>query len=271
MRTTMGTLLLMIALIFEIGFAIYCVATKENHANLKSWIRIAVFTAFAILTVSSVIVWSFRWVMLGILLLLLAIKGTVSLNRKKPYNKKYKTSAIVWKSIVMILAFVFALAPAVVFPQHKSPKLSGHYKVETAAYTYIDENRIEEFTDKGDNRFLNVEFWYPKNADYNLEVSDMNKKDIYTKEELYGAIQMWMKLRTDDMNFVIDTILQKAKSDNDIIYQHINTEKIGVSGTQWAGRLAFGWAENVMILVQLSILMPLSLVTLCIRKKSMIL
>lgn len=44
-----------------------------------------------------------------------------------------------------------------------------------------------------------------------------------------------MKLRTDDMNFVIDTVLAKAKSDNNPIYQHINTEKIGVFGHSMGG------------------------------------
>lgn len=206
-----------------------------------------------------------------------------------------------WKSIILILVFVFALAPALVFPQHKSPKVTGEYDVATAAYTYIDKNRIEEFTDEGDNRFVNVEFWYPENvdgtypllvfshgaygikasntstytelashgyvvvsidhpyhsfytasddgtralinSDYNREISNLNKEGIYTKEEAYGLIQKWMKLRTDDMNFVIDTIIEKAKSDNNPIYQHINTEKIGVfrhsmggAASVWLGR-----------------------------------
>ncbi|MGE7092722.1 hypothetical protein ACQKII_14980 [Lysinibacillus sp. NPDC048646] len=66
---------------------------------------------------------------------------------------------------MMISAFVFALAPVIVFPQHKSPKVTGKYEVATAIYTYIDNNRIEEFTDKGDNRFVNVAFWYPKRVD----------------------------------------------------------------------------------------------------------
>ncbi|PLS18040.1 alpha/beta hydrolase [Bacillus sp. M6-12] len=289
----MGTLILFIALIFEIAFAVYCMITKQNHKKLKNWIRIAVFIAFVILTLSSVIVWSFRWVMLAMLLFILAVKGTASLIRNKTNNQKYKTSSFVWNSIIMIFATVFALAPAIVFPQHKSPKVTGEYEVATTTYTYIDKNRIEEFTDKGDNRFVNVEFWYPENAegtypllvfshgaygtkasntstytelashgyvvasidhpyhsfytasedgskafintDYNREISDMNKEGIYTKEELYEAIQKWMKLRTDDMNFVIDTILQKAESDSNSIYQHINTEKIGVFGHSMGG------------------------------------
>jgi predicted dienelactone hydrolase len=60
---------------------------------------------------------------------------------------------------------VFALVPALVFPQHKSPQVTGPYEVATATYTYIDKNRIEEFTDTGKNRFVNVAFWYPQNAD----------------------------------------------------------------------------------------------------------
>ncbi|MFJ8248215.1 alpha/beta hydrolase family protein [Peribacillus asahii] len=289
----MGTLLLLITLIFEIAFAIYCIVTKQNHKKIRNWIRIAVFIVFVLLILSSVIVWSFRWVMLGTLLFILAVNGTISLIRNKTNTPKYKTSKMVWKSIMMIFVTVFALAPALVFPQHKSPEVTGEDKVATATYTYIDKNRIEEFTDKGQNRFVNVEFWYPKNADgtypllvfshgafgikasnastytelashgyvvvsidhpyhsfytksdngtiasinreYSLEVSNSNKEGIYTKEEYYGLIQKWMKLRTDDMNFVIDTILKKAKSDNNAIYQHIDTEKIGVFGHSMGG------------------------------------
>jgi dienelactone hydrolase len=291
---TMGTLLLLITLIFEISFAIYCMITKQKHKNVKNGIRIAFFIGFIILTLSSVIVWSFRWVLLGALLFVLAAKGTFSLIRNKPTNKRFKASSIVWKSIILLPALVFAFAPAIVFPQHLSPNTTGDYEVATSTYTYVDKNRIEEFTSNGDNRMVNVEFWYPKNTDetfpllvfshgaygvkasntstynelashgyvvvsidhpyhsfytasedgtralintdYNREVDNANKEGIYTKEELNGLIQKWMKLRTDDMNFVIDTILGKAKTaDNNSVYQHINIEKIGVFGHSMGG------------------------------------
>ncbi|MBS4175233.1 acetylxylan esterase [Bacillus sp. FJAT-49736] len=288
----MGTLLLIIALTFEIAFSIYCMVTKEDHRKIKNYIRIAAFIVFVILTLSTVIEWSFRWVVLGILLFLLAVKGTISLIRNKRNTKKYKTSKIVWKSIVMILVTIFAITPAIVFPQHKSPKVTGEYKVATATYTYTDKNRIEEFTDKGQHRMVNVEFWYPKNADgkypllifshgaygikgsnsstytelashgyivvsidhsyhsfitrsedgtvaminsdYSREIENMNT-GVYSNEELYKLIQKWMKLRTDDMNFVIDTILKKANSSNNAFYQHIDTKKIGVFGHSMGG------------------------------------
>ncbi|MBS4196359.1 alpha/beta hydrolase family protein [Lederbergia citri] len=289
----MATLILCIVLFLEIGFAIFCIVTRQNHNKIKNWSRIAIFLAFVILTLSSVIVWSFRWVMLAILLFILALIATVSLIRKKANHRKYKTSKIVWKSILVIVAFIFALIPALVFPQHSSPKVTGDYKVATATYTYIDKNRMEEFTDEGKNRSVNVEFWYPKhadgkypllvfshgafgikasnastynelashgyivvsidhpyhsfytasedgtpvfiNGDYNREFTNANKDGFYTKEETYKLIQKWMKLRTEDMNFVIDTILEKTKSDSNPIYQQINVEKIGVFGHSMGG------------------------------------
>lgn len=288
----MGILLLFVALIFEITFAIYCLSTKQNHKKIKNWIRIAVFIIFVLLTVTSVIDWAFRWIMLAILLFLLAVNGTVSLILNKTNIKPYKTSNIVWKSIMMILIFALALSPVIIFPQHPSPKVTGEYEVATATDTYIDKNRIEEFTDNGDNRFVNVEFWYPKNADgtypllvfshgaygiktsnsstytelashgyvvvsidhpyhsfytrsedgtvvminsdFSHEVTNMNK-GVYSNEEMYNLIQKWMKLRTDDMNYVIDTILKKSKNDNSPLYQQIDTEKIGVFGHSMGG------------------------------------
>jgi len=230
--------------------------------------------------------------MLAILLFLLAVNGAVSLILNKKNIKPYKTSNIVWKSILMILAFALALSPIIIFPQHPSPKVTGEYEVETATDTYVDKNRIEEFTDNGDNRFVNVEFWYPKNADgtypllvfshgaygiktsnsstytelashgyvvvsidhpyhsfytrsedgtvvminsdFSHEVTNMNK-GVYSNEEMYNLIQKWMKLRTDDMNFVIDTILKKSNNDNNSLYQQIDTEKIGVFGHSMGG------------------------------------
>jgi dienelactone hydrolase len=289
----MGTLFLLIALVFEISFAVYSIITKQNHKKLKNGMRIGLFVAFVILTLTSVIVWSLRWVLLAILLFLLAVKGTISLIRKNTKPKTYKTSKVVWKTIFMVVATVIAFVPAIVFPQHPSPKVTGKYSVATATYTYVDKNRIEEFTDKGDNRFVNVEFWYPKkadgkypllvfshgatgikasnsstytelashgyvvvsidhpyhsfytksedgtvatiNSDYNREITNLNTEGVYTNEQLNELIKKWMKLRTDDMNFVIDTILEKAKSDTNPVYQRINTDKIGVFGHSMGG------------------------------------
>jgi dienelactone hydrolase len=287
----MAIFLLLITLIFEVAFVSYCIVRKQNHKQIKNWVHIGLFIGFIILTVSPVIEWSFRWGMLAVLLFLLATVGTISLIRNKKTN--YKTSKMLLKSIVVMLALVFAFAPAIIFPQHSAPKVTGDYQVTTTTYTYIDKSRVEEFSDKGEHRFVNVEFWYPEvsnktfpllvfshgasgiktsntstykelasngyvvvsidhpyhsfytisedgtrtmiNSDYNLEVSNANKDGMYTKEETYELIQKWMKLRTDDMNFVIDTIIEKAKTENNLVYQQIDTEKIGVFGHSMGG------------------------------------
>jgi pimeloyl-ACP methyl ester carboxylesterase len=44
-----------------------------------------------------------------------------------------------------------------------------------------------------------------------------------------------MKLRTGDMDFVIDTILGKTRTDQDPVYQRIDTETIGVFGHSMGG------------------------------------
>ncbi|WP_233695644.1 alpha/beta hydrolase family protein [Paenibacillus profundus] len=289
----MGTLLFFIALIFEIAFTVYCIVTKQNHLKFRNWVRIVAFAAFVILVFSSVIVWSFRWVLLAALLVILAVIGTASLIRNKASNRDYKISRIVVKAVMMTLLLVLVFVPALVFPQHKLPKVTGQYEVATATYTYIDKNRIEEFADTGKNRFVNVQYWYPENSDgtypllvfshgasgiktsnastfrelashgyvvcsidhpyhsfytvsddgsftlihsdYKMEVDNANKEGIYTREQLYGLIQKWMKLRTDDMNFIIDTIIEKSRNDTAPVYQHISKDKIGVFGHSMGG------------------------------------
>lgn len=290
----MGTLVLFVTLFIEISLAIYCIATKQIHLKLRNWVRIAIFIAFILLTFSSVIVWDFSWALLAILLFILAVIGTISLIRNKANTKEYKSSRIIGKAILMTLALIFALVPALVFPQYKLPKVTGEYEVATATYTYTDENRIEEFNNTGENRFVNVQFWYPDHADgtypllvfshgaygikesntstyielashgyvvvsidhpyhsfytvsdngsltlidsaYYREFSDANKDGIYTVEQLYEITQKWMKLRTDDMNFVIETIIEKSQNDAEAsVYHYINKDKIGVFGHSMGG------------------------------------
>jgi len=290
----MGIFILFIALILEIALAIYCVVTKQYHKQIRNWVRVSTWIVFIILTLTSVIVWSFSWVLLGVLLSILAVFATISIIRRKHVKSNtYKLSRIIINAIMMIIALTIALAPAVVFPQHKLPKVTGQYEVATATYTYTDESRIEEFTNTGQNRFVNVEFWYPQDAketypllvfshgaygikegntstytelashgyvvvsidhpyhsfytisedgtrtmissEYLREFNDSNKGGIYTVEERYGLFQKWMKLRTDDMNFVIDTILKKTKSENDTAYRLINPDQIGVFGHSMGG------------------------------------
>ncbi|SOC08475.1 platelet-activating factor acetylhydrolase isoform II [Ureibacillus xyleni] len=308
----MGIVLFCIALILEVGFAIYCIVTRQHHKRGKNWSRIAVLILFLILVLSPVITWSFRWVMITIVLVLLAGLAAISLVRNKAYTKEIKNFRIILNAIFMICIFFLALVPAIIFPQYQMPEITGEYKVATKTVTYVDESRKDEFGNPNNNRSVNVEFWYPQKADdtypllvfshgangvkasnastfkelashgyvvcsidhpyhslftvsdkgevttinteYMKEVVDANKEGIYTNEEVFGLIQKWMKLRTDDMNFVIDTILQKSKTDNNLVYQLINPEKIGIFGHSMGGSASVwvgGEREDVDAVVNL--------------------
>lgn len=56
-------------------------------------------------------------------------------------------------------------ATGFLFPQYQEPEVSGSYEVATVSYTYTDVNRLDPYSDNGQHRLVNVEFWYPTNAD----------------------------------------------------------------------------------------------------------
>ncbi|WP_238651433.1 dienelactone hydrolase family protein [Paenibacillus piscarius] len=265
----------------------------HNRIKLISWIRITLFIVFLILALSPVIEWGFRWVLLAALLFMFALKGSIDLIRKKTDVRPSRRSTRVWKRLLTAVALLIALIPPILFPQYHAPEVTGEYEVRTAVYSYTDPNRVEEFTDTGEPRQVNVEFWYPGhgegkyplvvfshgafgiresnastftelashgyvvvsidhphqsfytqgvdgkittiNAEYMREVNDSNKDGVYTVEELYGLTQKWMKLRTGDMNLVIDTILENAASSEDPVYRLIDSEHIGVIGHSMGG------------------------------------
>ncbi len=295
----MGIIVLIISLVIEAAFTTYCIKTKSSQKKVRSITRIGVFAAFVIFTLISVIEWSFRWKLLAAILLVWALLGTWSLiynrflKQKTSKEKKYKTVNSVFKAIAMLLVVLIAVTPAMVFPQYKLPKMTGEYEIATSTYTYTDKKRVETFNNKGENREVNVEFWYPENIDgkYPLvvfshgsfgvktsntstymelasngyvvcsidhpyhsmytvdvdgkstmvntsfvqEVLDCNN-DVYDDKEDFNLTKKWMKLRTEDMNFVVDTIIKNAKGNGSgPVYKLIDTDKIGLMGHSLGG------------------------------------
>lgn len=53
-----------------------------------------------------------------------------------------------------------------------------------------------------------------------------------------------MKLRTDDINFVIGTFIEKSKNKSNSFYQLINTNRIGVAGHSLVGFAALELRDN---------------------------
>jgi dienelactone hydrolase len=69
-------------------------------------------------------------------------------------------------------------------------------------------------------------------------VAEDSHSDI---EQSYEYYQKWMKIRTDDINFVIDHIIAEAENSNaDLAYKLVDTAKIGVMGHSLGGSAALG-------------------------------
>ncbi len=289
----MGTIILSIAAVIEIVFAVYCIATKSSQKRIRSWVRIIAFAVFVILTLATIIEWSFRWYLLAVILLIWAIIGGVSSIQKKEDKKKYKAVRVMFKAIAVWLIVAIAVTPALIFPQFKLPKLTGGHNVNTVVYTYTDNNRIDTFSNTGKNRKVTVEFWFPADArgryplvvfshgafgikasntstftelasngyivcsidhpyhslytkdiggsitiidsSFLQEVIDVNN-GVYDNMTAYQLEQKWLKIRTDDMNFVLDTIIKNVKENGyEKVYQLIDTGKIGLIGHSLGG------------------------------------
>jgi dienelactone hydrolase len=178
----MGTVILATAFFVEIIFAIYCLTTRSSQRRARSFMRIGAFATFVLLALVSIIQWDARWYLLGTLLFVWATLGILTIIRKKTDPKAYKPARSVVKAIMTLLLVFVTITPALIFPQHKQPQVTGNHKVVTAKYTYTDENRIETFTDTGENRKVNVEFWYPQDGTekYPLVVFDHGSGGVKT-------------------------------------------------------------------------------------------
>jgi len=74
------------------------------------------------------------------------------------------------------------------------------------------------------------------NMEYFME---LQREDAKTdKQQSYEYYQKWMSIRTGDINFVMDTILENAASGAHGVYSLIDAEKIGVMGHSLGGSAA---------------------------------
>lgn len=73
---------------------------------------------------------------------------------------------ILWVSAVFLALLVVGIVVIrLIFPQHEPLPTTGEYGVASVLYSYTDENRVERYSTAGTFRNVNVEFWYPENAD----------------------------------------------------------------------------------------------------------
>jgi fermentation-respiration switch protein FrsA (DUF1100 family) len=78
-----------------------------------------------------------------------------------------RTKRIVLWVIAVILALIVVgfVVIRLIFPQQDPLSTTGEYAVDSVFYSYTDENRVEHYSAAVRYRKVNVEFWYPENAD----------------------------------------------------------------------------------------------------------
>lgn len=162
----MGIIIFLTLVLIEIALTTYSIITKSNHTKERSITIIASFIVFLLLVILQIVEWSPVYYLLVAYLLLSAIIGVIKIIRGSVEERKYKTTKSVLKTIGLIILIFLVTLPTILFPQNKSViKTTGDYQILTKTYTYIDKSRIETYSDKGENRKLNIQIWYPDNLD----------------------------------------------------------------------------------------------------------
>lgn len=217
------------------------------------------------------------------------------MHNKGDGEKKIKLKRPVKALLIFLLVAAAAgiLLKLILFPPYDAPAVSGDHVVLTKEYTWVDENRVETFTDSGENRELTIKFWYPeeagsyplvifshgafgvidsnystcmelasngyvvasightyhamylKNVEGKIFLADKEfvqsifvGNGVYDPElekQVYENSLVWMELRTADENFVLDTVLEKAKKGEEAPFGLIDTDKIGLMGHSLGG------------------------------------
>ena len=211
------------------------------------------------------------------------------MHTKKKSRRWIKVTVI----ILLVVILIPVLAKFILFPPYEQPVVTGSLQVRTSEFTWVDESRIETFTDTGENRELTVKFWYPeeegsyplvvfshgafgvidsnystcmelashgyvvasighpyhamfvKNVDGKVTFADMDfvksvfsvngTYDSESEKQVYENSIAWMKLRTEDENFVLDTVLEEAKGGENAPFDRIDSDKIGLFGHSMGG------------------------------------
>ncbi len=288
-----GIVLFLLLVVSEVVFLFLQIFQKSSLQKKKAFLPLAELLLFVVLLLAGVILFSFRWFLLLVFLIVRGSFAVITLMRKRQ-ERSYRLSGTIGRFAGSVLLILLVCLPALIFPQYKPLTLSGSYTLATASYTWTDESRVETFEEDGSKRQVTVQFWYPDidteekfplvvfshgafgfrmsnystfaelasngyvvcsidhpyhafftkqtdgkvitvNQTFLQEAMNINESDS-TEDYIFSTTQEWLKLRTDDMNFVIDTIEQLTEaSEEDEVFQHTDLTKIGVMGHSLGG------------------------------------
>lgn len=133
---------------------------------------------------------------------------------------KSKSNQTIWKNKFRIGAFGF-----------RGSNYSTFMELASNGYVVcsIDHTYQSFFTMQTDGKVSIVDQGFLNDA---IAV----QSDDYDVEKSYAISQQWLNLRTADMNFVLDTILDNVEAAHKAdVYKHIDTSKIGLFGHSLGG------------------------------------
>ena len=218
-------------------------------------------------------------------------------NKSKSKKKRILiTVSILLTVFTLSSILLFRLIPKILFPEYDPPRVTGSHEVLIEEYTWIDESRIETYTDTGENRSVTIKIWYPAeegtyplvifshgslgmiDSNYStcmelasngyvavsvahpyqaIYVTDTDGKTTYIdkgflqdvttdngedtpehNEAVYYLQKEWMAVRKGDLNFVLDTLLEKTAAGEPGAFARIDLEKIGLFGHSLGGATA---------------------------------
>lgn len=119
----------------------------------------------------------------------------------------------------------------------KTSNLSLSEELASHGYVVVSiEHTYHALSTKIDGKKVSIDSGYTK---------ELNAEDSHSDiENSYKCFQKWMELRTEDINFVIDTFIQKSANDNNSFYSLIDAKSIGAAGHSLGGSAALGVARQ---------------------------
>lgn len=292
----MGTVVLITVFLIELIVMIHCFGTKTSTERLRNLLGIAALAVFSLLALTGKIEWSFRWY--GPVLLVFIWSGIAFFRLWSPGGevREHRAGRVILRSVAKMLLVTIAILLALLFPEYELPAPTGKFAVASVQYTFVDEERVEDYPGLGGNRKLSVECWHPENVDgkYPLVVFshggigtkrsnvslfrelashgyivcstdhpyhsfrteddegnatflsmdyllELLQEDAKTdKRRSFEYYQKWMRVRTSDINLVLDTILKNASDSMGGVYDLVDAERLGVMGHSLGGSAALG-------------------------------
>ncbi len=118
----------------------------------------------------------------------------------------------------------------------KTSNLSLFEELASHGYVVVSiDHTYHSLCTKIDGKKIYIDSGYMKEIN-----SEDSHQDI---ENSYACFQKWMKLRTGDINFVIDTMVQNSAKEHSF-YSLIDADSIGVCGHSLGGSAALGVARQ---------------------------